>query len=147
VNYALLYPGALSEILMTAEFSLLAFANNWVICLDAALYLLSCVVCCTTSQRLPVKILHRVLVENWEGGMMLTPTHADTKAVKSEKLYKWLTITYGNFWYEKKFNLPVRCDIVSRESSWYALVHIAPAGIQKTWQCMWSDDLHSVPIK
>jgi hypothetical protein len=52
------------KILMTAEFSPLAFANNWIICMDAALYLLSCVVCCTTSQRLPLKILNRVLVEN-----------------------------------------------------------------------------------
>jgi hypothetical protein len=58
------------KILMTAEFSLLAFTDNWVICLDAALYLLICVVCCTTCPRLPMKILNSVLVENWEGGLV-----------------------------------------------------------------------------
>lgn len=73
------------KVLMTAEFSLLAFTNNWVMCLDATLYLLSCVVCCTTSQRLPLKILNRVLVEDWEGGMMLTAAcrHEGTKIRKT----------------------------------------------------------------
>lgn len=82
------------KILMTAEFSLLAFTNNWVICLDAALYLPVCVVCCTTCQRLPVKILNSVLVENWEGGMMLTAAcrHEGSKIRKTIQMadhYIW----------------------------------------------------------
>jgi hypothetical protein len=89
------------KILMTAEFSLLAFRNNWVICLDAALYLLICVVCCTTSQRLPMKILNSVLVENWEGGMMLTAACWH----EGSKIRKTIQMTYGNFlvWKEVLF--------------------------------------------
>jgi len=82
------------KILMSAEFSLVAFTNNWVMCLDASLYSLNCVVCCTTNQRLPVKILNRVLVENWEGGMMLTAAcrHEGSKIRKTIQMadhYIW----------------------------------------------------------
>lgn len=82
------------KILVSAEFSLVAFSNNWVICLDASLYSLNCVVCSTTNQRLPVKILNRVLVENWEGGMMLTAAcrHEGSKIRKTIQMadhYIW----------------------------------------------------------
>jgi hypothetical protein len=54
----------------------------------------NCVVCCTTSHRLPVKILNRVLVENWEGGMVLTAAcrHKGSKIRKNIQMaehYIW----------------------------------------------------------
>jgi hypothetical protein len=97
---------------MTAGFSLLAFTNDWVIYLDAALYLLTYVVCCTSQLETSCEDLNRVVVENWEGGILLTAAYRQDGS-KSEKPCKWLSITCGIFWYEKKCHLPVRCDSMS----------------------------------
>jgi hypothetical protein len=169
-------PELCQKILMTAEFSLLAFTNNWVICLDAALYLFICAVCCTTCQRLPVKIvtlnlltwrkwwapnnaskqqmgfnlafkgLNSVLVENWEGRMMLTAACRQ----EGSKIRKTIQMADHYIW---QFSGMKRSFICLWDVTLY---HVNPRDVHcftlhqllfKRYECLWPDDIHVVPMK